>query len=190
MPVNRLARARSLNRNRAASAIRGSKSFRRLLRGMPDAVRAEMADVLTKAGPSAAALIERRIDATTRRRTGSLRAAVKWKVFPRTLRLQAGFLGNKSTRTRVFYARILDLGRRAQTVVVTRRQKVLRALGNNRNGNNRRFIRAGQPYKLRVRAIAAKRFVTAGAGGLRQVVGVQLKGIWERALRRIAAGDE
>ena len=171
MPVNRSARARSINRGRAASAIRGSKSFRRLLRGLPDAMRAERANVLTKTGPSAAAIVQQRVGATTKRRTGALAAGVKWKVFPRTLRLQVGYLGTKAGRAKLFYARILDLGRKAQTVTVKRKK-------------------GAAPYQMRVSGISPKRFVTGGIGGLRQTVSVRLRGVWDRALRRIAAGDE
>lgn len=170
MPVNRRARARATNRARAASAIRGSKSFRRLLKGMPDAVRAEMADVLTKTGPQAAAIVEQRIAGTTKRRTGRLLAGVKWKVYPRTLRMQTGFLATKAGRAKLFYARILDLGRKRQTVTI------------------RRGPRAGK--SMTVSAIRAKRFVTGGIGDLRRIVNTRLNGIWDRALRRVATGDE
>jgi len=170
MPVNRRARARSLNRGRAASAIRGSKSFRRLLRGLPDTMRVEMADVLTKSRPAAEAVVNARIATTTKVRTGALRAGVKSKVYPKTLRLQVGFLGTKTGRAKLFYARILDLGRKAQTVTIKRGK------------------RKGQ--KMEVRAIGAKRFVTGGIGPLGRVIGVKLNGVWDRAVRRVAAGDE
>jgi hypothetical protein len=183
MPVNRVARARSNSRARASSAIRGSKSFRRLLKGLPEAMRVEMADVLTKTGPAAAAIVSGRVDATTKRRTGALRAGVKWKVYPRTLRLQVGYLGTKAGRAKLFYARILDLGRKAQTVTVSRRK----VAGSLLVGGKRV---SGAPYKMKVRAIAAKRFITGGIGGLRQAVGVHLNGVWDRAIRRVAAGDE
>lgn len=183
MPVNRRARARSINRSRAASAIRGSKSFRRLLRGLPDAMKAEMADVLTKTRPAAEALVSGRLEATTKSRTGALRAGVKSKVFPKTLRLQVGFLGTKAGRAKLFYARILDLGRKAQTVTVTRRKVTNSPLvGGRRVGGN--------PYKMKVRAIAAKRFVTGGIGPLGRVINTKLNGVWDRAVRRVAAGDE
>ncbi len=183
MPVNRSARARAGSRGRAASAIRGSKGFRRILKGLPDAMRAEIVDVLTKTGPAAAAIVSARVAGTTKRRTGRLRAGVKWKVYPRTLRMQAGFLGTKAGRQKLFYARILDLGRKAKTVTVNRRRVGGSALVRGRRDS-------GAPYKLKVRAIAAKRFVTGGIGGLRQVVNVRLNGIWDRALRRIAGGGE
>lgn len=137
---------------------------------MPDAMRAEMVDVLTKSRPAAEALVAGRLDATTRRRTGKLRAGVKSKVFSRTLRLQVGFLGTKAGRAKLFYARILDLGRKAQTVTI------------------KRGPRAGK--KMKVRAIAARRFVTGGIGQLGSVINVKLSGVWDRAIRRVAAGDE
>ena len=130
-----------------------------------------MADVLTKSGPSAAGVVSRRVEATTRRRSGRLLAGVKWKVFPRTLRLQVGYLGTKAGRAKLFYARILVLGRAAQVVTVTRRKNAA-------------------PYRMRVRRIAAKRFVTGGMGDLRRVVNLRLNGVWDRVLRRIAGGAE
>lgn len=183
MPINRRARARAESRGRAASAIRGSKGFRRIMKGLPDAMRAEMVDVLTKTGPAAAAIIERRVAGTTKRRTGKLLAGVKWKVFPRTLRMQAGFIATKAGRQKLFYARILDLGRKAQTVTVNRRKVAGSLLVGGRRVS-------GAPYKMKVRAIAAKRFVTGGIGGLRQIVNVRLNNVWDRAIRRIAGGDE
>jgi hypothetical protein len=137
---------------------------------MPDAMRTELADVLTKTRPAAEALVAGRLDATTGRRTGALRAGVKSKVFPRTLRLQVGFLGTKAGRAKLFYARILDLGRKAQTVTI------------------KRGPRAGK--QMKVRAITAKRFVTGGIGPLGRIINVKLNGVWDRATRRIAAGDE
>lgn len=183
MAINRRARARSANRGRASSAIRGSKSFRRLLRGLPDAMKAEMADVLTKSRPAAEALVLGRLDATTNRRSGKLRAGVKSKVFPKTLRLQVGFLGTKTGRAKLFYARILDLGRKAQTVTVHRRKEAGSLLVHGHRIS-------GKPYQLRVRAIAPKRFVTGGIGPLGRVIGTKLNGVWDRAVRRVAAGDE
>ena len=150
---------------------------------MPDAMRLEMADVLTKSRPAAEALVAGRLEATTKRRTGALRAGVKSKVFPKTLRLQVGFLGTKAGRAKLFYARILDLGRKAQTVTVHRRKVAGSPLVRGRRIS-------GQPYQLRVRAIAAKRFVSGGIGPLGRVIGTKLNGVWDRAIRRVAAGDE
>lgn len=155
---------------RARSRIRGSKGFRRILRQMPDAMRDELVDVLRKAEPDARAVIAARVSGTTKRRTGKLIAGVKSKTFPRTLRMQAGFLGSKSARAKVFYARILDVGRKAQTVSAKRRG-------------------SGKTYPLRLGRIAPKRFVTGGFGDLRSIMSRQLRGVWERALRRISGGD-
>lgn len=153
------------------SRIRGSKGFRRLLRGAPTAMRAEMADVLEKTRAPAVAVVRGRVAASTRTRSGALLAGVKARVYPRTLRLTVGYLGTKAGRAKLFYARILDLGRKAQTVSVTRRTNA-------------------KPYQMRVRAIAPKRFVTGGLGDLQRVVGIRLRGVWDRGLRRIATGGE
>lgn len=129
-----------------------------------------MADVLTKTGPSVSAIVSQRIAGTTKRRSGRLEKGAKWKVFPRTLRLQVGFLGTKTARSKLFYARILDLGRKAQTVTIKRGK---------RSGT-----------RLHLSAIAPKRFVTGGIGNVRDAINLRLRGVFDRALRRISAGDE
>ena len=163
---------RSASRARAASTIRGSKSFRRLMKQMPDAMREELGGILERTGPPAVRLIQGRIQAATRKRSGRLLAGVKSKLLKRSLRLQVGFLGTPRARSKLFYARILDLGRKAQTVRVTR----------GRSGR--------PPYPMRVRAITPKRFVTGGLGGLGAIVGRELRGAWDRGIQRIAEGDE
>jgi hypothetical protein len=54
------------------------------------------------------------------RRTGALVAGLAFKVFPKTLRLQVGLL-TKAVNRRLFYGRILDLGRKGQAGVAKRR---------------------------------------------------------------------
>ena len=77
-----------------------------------------------------------------------------------------------------FYGRFVEFGRRAQTVLVTRRIRAAnrRLAGNNRKGNNRRLLftgdkarlrrrgpnkgtPVGSAYKIRVKAMAARPFV-------------------------------
>ena len=157
--------------SRGRSRIKGSKSFRRLLRGAPEAMRSEIVDVLHKSQAPSVAIVRGRVAATTRSRSGALLSGVKSKVYDRTLRMTVGYLGTKAGRAKLFYARILDLGRKAQTVTVTRRKNAA-------------------PYQLKVRAIAPKRFVTGGLGELQSVIGLRLRGIWDRGLRRIAGGSE
>lgn len=145
--------------------VQGAASVRRVMKNLPDAMRDEMVDVLEEGSIE----LQRLVVAATPRRTGSLRAGIKRRVLKQSLRMQVGLLGTKKGRARLFYGRILDLGRKAQTVNVTRRKNAA-------------------PYLMRVRGIQAKRFVTGRYPDVRAVIGRKLRGIWERALPKAAGG--
>lgn len=145
--------------------VRGAASVRRVMKNLPDAVRDEMIEVLE----SGSIELQRLIAGATPRRTGKLREGIKRRVLKQSLRMQVGLLGTKKGRARLFYGRILDLGRKAQTVNVTRRKNTA-------------------PYLMRVRGIAAKRFVTGRYPDVRAIIGRRLRGIWERALPKAAGG--
>lgn len=151
-----------------ASGIRGVASVRRLMRRMPDAVQTEIVGELHVAGRSLVPAMRARAPS----RRGKLRAGISYKVFPKTLRLQVGMLGTRAGRSKLFYARILDLGRKARSVRASRRT-------------------AGggvSTYTMNVRAIRAMHFVTGFYRDLRARLRVNLKRIWDRALARVAGG--
>jgi hypothetical protein len=156
-----------------ASKVRKSRNLKRLWRGMPGAVSAEMVTVLDRGGRA----LQAKMRANTPRRTGRLQAAILYRVLPKTLRLRVGLIGPK--RERLFYGRIQDLGRKAQVVTVSRRKVAGSTLVNRR--------RVAHPsYLLRVRAMKAKRFVTGRYPDLRATIGNDLRGIWDRSLKRLA----
>lgn len=102
-------------------------------------------------------------------KTGKLRAAINKKVYPKTLRLRVGFLGvGKGSRTTVVYARILEFGRKAQSVPI------------------RRGPRAGAT--MNVGAIAPRRFVYGPLTDIRRVMGNRLRDVWTKVLKKAAAG--
>lgn len=164
--------------------MRGVAKTRRLMKRMPDEVQQEIVGALDGWGGELATEMRGR----TPRRTGAVLSMIKHKVFPRTLKMQVGLLGTKKARQRVFYARIVDLGRKAKTVRVYRRKRSQRIDGYQERRNQ---MSAGRPYYLmRVPAMAARRFVTGPLNDLRAGLNKHLKNIWSRALKSAAGGDE
>lgn len=147
--------------------VAGAGRIKALLRGMPEAMRREMADAFDAGGKD----MESAMKSRAPRRTGALHAGISYKVQPRSLTLKVGLLGTKRGRSEIFYGRIQDLGRRAQTVLVKRRNT--------------------RPYLLRVRAMAGKRFVTGRFPELRRALREKVRGIFGRALGSISgAGSD
>ena len=146
------------------------------MRALPEAMREEIGDALDESGRAiAAAMVER-----TPTRTGALRKGIKHRVLRRQMKLRVGMIDAPKARNKLFYGRILDLGRKAQTVTVSR------YVGGGASGSPRRRVK----YLMRVRAIAPKRFVTGRYPDLRNALNEKLRGIWDRALRRISGGGD
>lgn len=152
-----------------ARRVQGGASIRRLFRSLPDAARDEIATVLDDGSRE----IERQMVARAPRRTGALQAGIKRRLRRNSLSVSIGITGTKAEKRKLFYARILDLGRKGQTVTANRRST---------GGGTSR-------YTMRVRAIGAKRFVTGRYSDARAVLNSRLKGVWDRILRRVAGGE-
>jgi hypothetical protein len=107
------------------STIKGAASFRRLLKALPDSANKRLVVFLNDAGPVIAAKMREKVPVLQsprpNRTAGAARDSISWKVTPKTLNLKVGELTKRSI---VFYAHILDVGRKAQTVNVTRGSKV------------------------------------------------------------------
>lgn len=145
--------------------IRGDRHFRKLLSRMPESFRDEVVEMLEVTGEQILAA-QRAHTLSTR-----IRAALSKRVSRRTLRLRVGLIGRPINR-RLFFARIIEVGRRAQTVNVTRR-----------------MLRGGRSYLMRVRARAADPFVrTARTVEIRDTMGGRLRTFWDRALARASVG--
>lgn len=166
----------------ARSRLKGLPRVRRIMRGMPDAMREEIADALEESGPELAAEMSGRAP----NRTGALRAGIKWRVLRKTMRLRVGLIDAPRVRNKLFYSRILDLGRKAQTVTVNRRIAGVAQPGGGKAVEGARVAR----YTMRVRAIAPKRFVTGRYPDLRAKINRRLRGIWSRALNKIAGDSD
>ncbi|MEH3107148.1 MAG: hypothetical protein PGN09_07660 [Sphingomonas fennica] len=152
------------------------KRIRRIFRGLPDTARNEMVRLLDEGGRAMVGAIRAR----TPRLRGRLQAGIRYQVYRASLRLRVGLIGVRSN-SRLFYGRILDRGRRAQTVTVSRRKIARSTLVNGRRDAHR-------PYQLRVRALPARRFVSGRYPDLKARIGNSLRGYWDRVLRQISGG--
>lgn len=142
--------------------IRGDRAVRQLLKQIPDAARDEMVGMLEQAGDNIVAA-QRAESPSTR-----IRAALSRRVSPRTMRLRAGLIGRPLNR-RLFFARILEFGRKAQTVTARRA--------------------GGQPYTMRVRAMTGRRFIYGrGEAFQRLKLRARLNRFWAATIERAAHG--
>ena len=99
---------------RRGGAVKGAIRVRKLLARLPEDIRQEMIVELNLLGPKV--LQRARSQSGFRDRSGKLRAALDWRVYPKNLRLRVGIL--KRNRD-LFYGHILEVGRRAKTVIRT-----------------------------------------------------------------------
>lgn len=148
-----------------SSKLKGHRQFRRVVQQMPDAAREEIVEAFGRAGLRAQAAMRAR----AKHKTGALQQGVKYKVLPKSLRLQVGLLGTKRGRSKLFYGFVLDKGREAQTVTISRGK------------------RAGK--KMKVSQIIGDRFVSGEYPDLRDSVVREVKPLFNRILARIGGGS-
>lgn len=166
--------------------VLGAARVRRIMRGMPGAFRQEMVQSLDRSGKK----LQAAVVARTPRRTGALQRGIAYKVLPQSLRLKVGLLDIKPGRSSLFYGKIQDLGRKAQTVTYWRFVKGGRAKYLATAGMSLKRARATLTTKvtMRVRAMPGKKFVTGRYTELRGVLRDELRDIFQRALSHIASG--
>lgn len=164
--------------------IKGDRSFTRLIKRLPEAVRQELTVELHLAGREA--LAEQQSKAPVGR--GALKRGLSMKVLPKTLRLRVGLIG-KPINKKLFYGWIQDKGRKAQTVIVARRNVLAEARKFGGRSNSYKNIalknKIKGTYKMRVRGMAPKRFVS---GVDRERIFSGFRDIWNKALNKAAAG--
>jgi hypothetical protein len=147
-------------------------------------MRTELANAMRAAGPELAGAM----DAKAPRKTGKLIAGINWRFYPSQLKLRVGLLG-KRLNQRLFYARILQVGRKAQTVTVTRRRKGIGKRLDPKTGR-KRFEDIVATYQLRVKPRDRQDIIYGPTTNLRRVLGQRLNGIWDRVLRRVSGGGD
>ncbi len=147
------------------SRVLGAARVRSLFGRIEPAMRAELAKEMESAGRDLLAEMQRIAPV----RTGAFERALSYKFLPNSLKLKVGLVGKAINRD-IFYAHILEFGRKAKTVSVTR-------------GGKR-----PSTYLLHVSPLAPHRTVFARFTDLRTTFNRRLKGIWARALQQAAAG--
>lgn len=144
--------------------------IRRIMAALPDAVDAEIVALYQRHGPAILAKARSEVPV----RTGKLRSLLAFKIMPATATKSARFrmgLLTKAVQRKVWYARILEYGRKAQIAKARR------------NGGN--------PYSVKVQAIPAGRYDFVRGRTLQfmmQTLGRDLKTVLRRALQDAARG--
>lgn len=114
-----------------------------------------------------------------RNRSGRLRRGLRMVLSPKLLRLRVGIVGKAINRD-LFYGRILNFGRKAQTVRVYRTGRNIKPVGKGSDG---------RPYYLmKVTALKAKRFVIRPRPELWKSFNARLSAKWNSVLKRAAGG--
>jgi hypothetical protein len=175
--------------------VRGDRAFVRLLKKLPDSAQQEIRGQLVKTGQTVVALQRRLAPIYGGNRKGvvpgALQAGLSFSVPPIRLSLKVGLVG-KAINRKLFYGWIVEWGRKASVVTVTRAGSFARAKGAGLrvrpNNHKAAALAAGisGTYQLHVRAMAPRHFVYVA--GLRQQIYPAFRNIWDKALARAAAG--
>ena len=139
--------------------VKGDRSFRRLIDKLPDTVRQMIVGQMQTTGIQV--LAQQRSLAPFR--TGSVKGALSMRVLPKSLKLKVGLLGKPLNR-RLFYAHIIEFGRKAQTVTAKRAN--------------------GTSYSMRVSALPPRNFIYFARAPLY----APFRNIWDMAIDKAAAG--
>ena len=149
-------------------ALKGARKVKRLLKRLPDDVRTEINDVYRAKAPEALAYMQANAPGSR------IAKAMRFRIAEKTSKLLIGLIGRKANSD-LFFARILEQGRKAKTVQVKRRTK---------GGGT-------TSYALRVKAIARTRYDFVRGRAATFVFGLirqPLATVWTNALRRAASG--
>lgn len=182
----------------SSDRVRGLSQAFSLFDGLPAAAAHELADLIGRVARDVSAAQQEAAPSDT----GHLRGGLTTQLLTERLRARVGLLGingGRAARAALgsrYYGRFVNFGRKAQTVLVTRRLK-RRVTGNGRNGTKRRVIyegastqlrrrgpnrgtAIGSPYKMRVKAKAAREFVHLQAA--QAIAAQRIADYWSRVL--------
>lgn len=158
-------------RGKSQFATRDRIRIRRILSSIGPKAEKEVLSAYQRHGPAILAYARNE----TPSRSGRLRSALNFKIFPKTLRFRMGLL-TKAVQRRVWYARILEFGRQSKVVTVKRRRPVSGGVA---------------VYLMRIRAIPAGRydFVRGRTEQfMDRTLGETLRKTLGNALRRLSVG--
>lgn len=165
--------------------VKGDRAFKRIIKRLPQAVAKEMETQLEAAGRQILAEQQARVPT----RTGKLRGALAMRLLPKTLKLKVGLL-TKAINKRFFYGRIVEFGRKAQTVIATRNgalSPAVRAAGGRANNYKPLALKlkAKGAYLMKIRGMAPRPFIYSVD---RDRIYEPFRKIWDRALAAAASG--
>jgi hypothetical protein len=158
-------------RGKSQFATRDRIRIRRILSNIGPETEKEIVSAYQRHAPAILAYAR----SETPSRSGKLRAALAFKVFPKTLRLRVGLL-TKAVQRRVWYARILEYGRKSQVVKARRRKPVSGGVA---------------VYLMKIRAIPAGRydFVRGRTQQfMERTLGENLRKVLGSAVKRLSVG--
>jgi hypothetical protein len=145
--------------------VQGLSETYAFLGGIPAAAQHELADEIGRISRDVLAAQK----ADVAKDKGELQAGLSYQLITEELRARVGLLlggrgaysfngrKRKGIAGGPYHGRFVEHGRRAQTVLVTRRLK-RKVTGNGRT-SKRRVIYEGKPYKMKVKAMAPRPFV-------------------------------
>jgi hypothetical protein len=141
--------------------VQGLAEAESLFSRVPDAARAEMAEVLEFAGDDL--LAGQRADVP--KATGFLASTLAVRILIDELKVRVGLFreGRRAGQSDNFYGRIIEFGRKFQTVTVQRRRRVGGVLRTRRGRKRAEDVVA--IYSLKVKARAPRPFIFTGRVG-------------------------
>jgi hypothetical protein len=163
----------------ARRPIKGVAETVALFDRLPDAAKTELGAILEDIGQVGLQAEERDVP----RKTGALAGALKVLALVDQLRVRVGLIGLKAGRGKrdLFYGRIVNFGRQGQTVVVQRRRSGAPKTLRNRRKRVEDIVAT---YRMKVRPMAARPFVTGNRDALANAADAKLADFWARALAR------
>lgn len=162
----------------SAEAVRGLAATYALLGDIPDAAREQLGvelAILAREGLAAQ-------KAAAPKDTSALSGGLSMQLSLRKLSVQFGLLGLRKGRSNLFYGRIVNSGRAAQTVLVQRRRRVKGFLRTSRGRKRAEDI--SSTYTLKVKARAPIPFIDAPGVDFEQLAAGQLAEFWTHLLAR------
>ena len=150
--------------------------------GLPEAAREQMGVELAIIGRDFLALQQLRVP----KDTGKLEAGLGVQLLLNQLRVRIGLNGLKKGQGDLFYGRILEFGRKAQTVLAKRRVSVT---GKARLARQRgRANDLVQYYAKKIGAIAPRPFVLVSDPDIDAIAAQRLADFWGQVLDKAGAG--
>ena len=159
----------------ASNRIQGLADAYALFDAIPQAAQDELDGLLIDIGEMAYS--EQRADVPER--TGALASGLRIQELLNSLRVRVGLIGLAGGRAKLFYGRIINFGRRAQVVIVSRRKP---GIAKRTSSGRKRADDIAATYALRVKPMPPREFITAPRPEFQAAVAQRLANFWSRVM--------